>query len=51
MGRFTPATTARFLKQNSCESAEASEHMMSDVSIGLEVVAEDACNKLQGVAE
>lgn len=51
MGRFTPATTARFLQQNNCQSAEASEHMMSDVSIGIEVVAEDACNKLQACAE
>jgi len=51
MGRFTPATTARFLQQNNAASAEASEHMMSDVSIGIEVVAEDACNKLQVVAE
>jgi len=46
MGRFTPATTARFLAQNNMQSAEASEHLLSDVSIGLEVVAEGASTRL-----
>lgn len=51
MGRFTPATTARFLAQNNMQSAEASEHLLSDVSIGLEVVAEGASTRLQECAE
>lgn len=47
MGRFTPATTARFLQANNCASAEASEHMLSDVSTGIEVVAENASSNMQ----
>lgn len=47
MGRFTPATTARFLQHNNCQSAEASEHMLSDVSIGMEVQGDNAVAHLQ----
>lgn len=51
MGRFTAATTARFLQQNDCQSAEASQLLQSDVSTGMEVVGDDACAKMSVCAE
>jgi len=50
MGRFTPATTARFLQQNNAQSADNSAHLQSDVSTGMEIVADDACARVQECA-
>lgn len=50
MGKFSAAGTARFLQQNECQSAEASQLMQSDVCTGMELVADDACNKWQACA-
>jgi hypothetical protein len=50
MGKFSAAATARFLQQNDSQSAEASQFMQSDVSTGLELVAEDAVNRWKACA-
>ena len=42
MSRFTPTTAARFL---GAQAGPASEHMTSDVSIGMEIVADGAVQK------
>jgi nucleoside-diphosphate kinase len=50
MGRFTPATTARFLQQNNAQSADNSGHLQSDVSTGMEIVADDAVARVSECA-
>lgn len=51
MGKFTAATTARFLADNDQKSEEASQHLMSDVSTGLEIVADNGQDKAKILAE
>ena len=45
MGKFTAATTARFLQANNMQSADQSQHLMSDVSTGLELLADNSLAK------
>jgi nucleoside-diphosphate kinase len=51
MGRFTAATTARFLQHNNQKGEEFSAHLMSDVSTGMELVASNACEKGKALAD
>lgn len=51
MGKFNSATTARFLKANNIQSADFSQHLMSDVSTGMELLAENALAKWQETAQ
>lgn len=51
MGKFTAATTARFLAANDQKSEEASQHLLSDVSTGMEIVADNAHEKAQALAQ
>jgi len=45
MGKFTASTTARFLQANNIHSAELAQFLQTDVSTGMELLAENACAK------
>lgn len=51
MGKFTPAACTKFLQQNNQQSADLAQLLQSDVSTGMEILAENAVSKWQEVAE